>query len=121
MEYSIFGKEEINLNPVGKRKEKDIIKFNTENGYISNDEKTLTQPLPRDTTIYPNNNKDKEFSSDGVEEREEGNKYNRKKNLLKSMENATEKEKKYLKENLEIVKEEIDRDAIHSRFEILDL
>ena len=87
-------------------------------GYITED--NLTPPLPKDNIIREINNKDKEFSTDGIEERTFNCLDGRVKYLLKSQEEA-KKQLEEIEERLESVKLKTKDNTIHDRFEILDI
>lgn len=87
--------------------------------FVSED--NLTPMLPRDETIYSNNNKDRPFSEDGIDERSEACMERREARLSSLKEYVDKKELVYLKERLGDVRLKIENNKIHSRFEILDL
>ena len=86
-------------------------------------EETMTKPLPRDTKIYPNNNKDKPFNDEGVVDRRLRQLAERlkAKKLLIENEEATQEELNEISIELGKVKLRIKESGIQSRFDILDL
>ena len=88
---------------------------------ISPGESSLTSLLPRDITIYSNNNKYHPFSIDGIDKRTLNFQEQRLKNLLNSKEKASKAEVEDIQLRLDMVELKIENNKIHSRFEILDL
>ncbi len=86
-------------------------------------EETITKPFPRDTKIYPNSNKDKPFSDEGVEERrlEHFSEKLKAKRLLIEKGEVTQEELNEISIELSEVKLRIKESGIQSRFDILDL
>ena len=125
MFFSI-NKEEDEKDKELEKKRDFGIEFNLSEDFISPgslvspDDDSIT-PVISNTIFSENNNKDKEFSTDGISDREFNGLDKRHKNLLKSKENATQKELQYLEDRIDFVKEKIDENRIHNRFEILDL
>jgi len=75
----------------------------------------------RDMTIYPNNNKDKPFSSDGIEERCLEYLKNKKERIKNLTLIASRREVIEIGLRIDSVKEKIGENAIKSRFDILDI
>ncbi len=76
-------------------------------GYFGSKDYIETQPLPKDDTIYRNNNKYFQFSEDGIEER-----------CLKYWGKMGYKD---IKKRMEHLKKKAVEEYIKDRFEILDL
>jgi len=98
-----------------------LIKWRTNGDFITDDDSSITPTILWDGKISEINNRDKEFSMDGVLKRELDNLEQRKENIEKSLETANKKEKKYLEGRLEVVDEIVEKNKIHNRFEILDI
>jgi hypothetical protein len=100
----------------------DFVEFGAlsdDNSWITED--TLTPPLPKDETIHKLNNGSQGFSTEGIEERIDGCLEERKDRLKESAQNAERCELDDIRDRLNWVYSQINKDKIHDRLDILDL